>query len=70
MQRLTRWWRARQRAIDCAVLWPECVAAAGSLEGAKTAFMMHAFNDSAWVAVYEDGLWAKIDTFTETEASP
>jgi hypothetical protein len=70
MKRLTRWWHARQRQIDCRILWPACVEQASNLEAAKTAFMMHAFSDLAWSSHYGDALWEKIDSFTATRATP
>ncbi len=71
MRWLITWWHTRQRTIDCQILWPSLVLRAGSLEGAKTAFMMHALGDAAWLSRYQGGeLWAKIDTFTAEEARP
>jgi hypothetical protein len=46
---IKRWWRARQRAIDANILWPECIAAAkGNRVLAEKAFLTHANIDPAY----------------------
>lgn len=51
----------RQREIDVRVLWPQLKkAAAGDMEGARLAFMMHAINDPAWVVYYGADLWKEV----------
>lgn len=53
---LQNWLWARQRAIDLAVLWPQCKEIAPDLDHARAAFAVHAFNDPAWVRYYKDRL--------------
>jgi hypothetical protein len=50
------WWRARQRKIDVATLWPQCLAGANDIDHALLAFTVHAFNDPAWLALGEEEL--------------
>lgn len=45
------WWE-RQRATDLEILWPTCKAQAQTLDHAKAAFAVHAFNDKAWIRHY------------------
>ena len=41
-----------QRNFDLNVLWPECKKLAPSLDVARAAFAVHAFNDAAWIEHY------------------
>ncbi len=50
------WWWAKQREIDLDVLWPQCKAKADSLEAARSAFALHAFNTPAWIRHYKEEL--------------
>lgn len=50
------WWRRRQRKLDVEILWPELKAQASDLAAARTAFVFHAINDSAWVEYDADDL--------------
>lgn len=57
-----KWWRCRQRSIDLQILWPSCCELAPTLDHAKAAFAVHAFNDNAWTDDYDhDALKAYID---------
>ena len=60
-EEILAWWRARQRAIDIAILWPICVERAPNIDRAKAAFALHAFNDPAWLALGEDELIRRIE---------
>ena len=55
------WWRARQRRIDLAVLWPQCLAGAKDIDHALVAFAVHCFNDPCWLALGEDELRHQIN---------
>ena len=55
------WWRARQRRIDLAILWPQCLAGANNIEHALLAFTVHCYNDPAWLALGEDELRFQIN---------
>lgn len=48
---IMRWWRARQRRIDIAILWPACKEYAGDLDQARAAFAIHAYMDPAWTSL-------------------
>ena len=50
------WWQARQRKIDVATLWPQCLAGANDLDHALLAFTVHCFNDPAWLSLGEEEL--------------
>jgi hypothetical protein len=62
MKWLLKFWRARQRAIDLDILWPECLRQAKeweqadvpALDLAKAAFMTHCANDPAWTKDYDE----------------
>lgn len=54
---LQRWWWSRQRAIDLRILWPACKEGAASIDHARAAFALHAFNDPAWVREYGENLY-------------
>lgn len=58
---LRTWWRARRRKLDLEILWPVCKEEASSLDYAKAAFAVHAYNDPAWRDFNEDELIAFID---------
>jgi hypothetical protein len=46
---LRGWWRARQRRLDCELLWPSLVAGAeGNIRWAQNAMLQHAMTDPAW----------------------
>jgi hypothetical protein len=63
------WWRARQRKIDLAILWPICIKGAVmndlGLDHAKAAFAYHCFNDPAWLTLGEDEIVRQIDALAE-----
>lgn len=58
---IMKWWRARQRKVDLAILWPVCVENAPDLDHAKAAFAVHAFSDPAWQDFNDDELKRFID---------
>jgi hypothetical protein len=58
---IMRWWHARMRRFDLAILWPSCKEEARDLDHAKAAFAVHAFNDPAWLSLGQDELMARID---------
>jgi hypothetical protein len=62
---IVNWWRARQRQLDLEILWPICKQGAGqnelSLDHARAAFAIHAFNDPAWLCLGEDAIFEFID---------
>ena len=39
---------AAMRRVDIDILWPQLLATSGSLEKARTAFLMHMMMDRAW----------------------
>ncbi len=53
----------RRRSFDLDVLWPACKEGSeGSIEHAKAAFAVHAFNDRAWTDYFsKEELKAFID---------
>ena len=55
------WWRAWQRRIDLEILWPICKREAPDLDHARAMFAVHAYNDSAWLCLGEEALFAAID---------
>ena len=60
-----KWWRAHQRRMDLAILWPVCKQEAPTLEHAKLAFLTHALNDTAWTKDYgREALVRYVDTLT------
>jgi len=63
--RLFRWlrdlWHARQRMIDLDVLWPACRETAPTLDRARAAFAVHAFNDPAWQRLGDAEIIRRID---------
>lgn len=59
--KLIGWWRAKQRAMDMEILWPECKRLAPDLDTARAAFVMHAFNDKAWTSLGHDAMFDAID---------
>lgn len=59
---LREWWWARQREQDMQLLWPVCKEQAPTLEHAKAAFAVHAYDDPCWIDYYgHDELRAFID---------
>ena len=62
---MIRWlvglWYAHLRAIDLAVLWPQCVSQARDLDHAKAAFAVHAMHDPAWLFLGPDEAIRLID---------
>jgi hypothetical protein len=54
-------WQARQRRIDLAILWPQCLAGAKHIDHALVAFAVHCYNDPAWLALGEDELRHQIN---------
>jgi hypothetical protein len=61
---LIRHWHARQRAIDLDILWPSCRDQATTLDHARAAFAVHAFNDPAWIELGEDEIYRRIYELT------
>jgi len=71
-------WRAMQRRIDIAILWPSCKRIAiendpwrtehpqlTALDCAKGAFMVHCALDPAWTTDFtEDEIAARVDELT------
>jgi hypothetical protein len=49
---LGKWWRGRKRDTDLKVLWPQILKEASDLDAARTAFGLHAINDTAWTTDY------------------
>jgi hypothetical protein len=43
------WWYWRLRRIDMKFLWPSCRRISPNIDQARAAFMVHAFNDPAWM---------------------
>jgi len=42
-------WRARQRKLDCEILWRSLVdGAEGDIRWAQNAMLLHAMSDAAW----------------------
>ncbi len=58
---MRNWWYAKCRATDMEILWPTCLREGGTLERAKTAFMIHCMLDPAWQVLGE----AKIIEFVD-----
>lgn len=58
---LFKWYDARRRNIDLAILWPICKERAASLDQAKAVFAVHAFNDPAWMSLGHDAVFAAIN---------
>ena len=56
LKRIRSWWWPQQRTQDLLILWPVCKANAPTLDHAKAAFAVHAFNDPAWYAHYGEQL--------------
>lgn len=54
-------WYRRLRGIDLKILWPACVRQASSLDVARGAFALHAFNDKAWLFLGEQAIYDAID---------
>jgi len=61
LRSIKRKWHARQRAIDIATLWPECCRLTPTLDHAKATFAVHAYNDSAWTSLGDDGIYDAIE---------
>lgn len=61
MNWLRKIWFARLRRIDLEILWPSCKKQAPSMDQAKAAFAVHAFNDRAWLFLGEDEIIREID---------
>jgi hypothetical protein len=61
MRALLKWWRRRQRELDLEILWPACLEYSTSLDEAKAAFAMHAFNDRAWTSLGEAEIIRRIE---------
>lgn len=55
------WYDARRRRIDLEILWPACKEQARTLDQAKAAFAVHAFNDPAWSSLGREGIYLIID---------
>lgn len=58
---LQKFWYARCRKLDMEILWPSCLSQAPSLDHAKAAFAVHAFNDPAWLFLGRDTVHQFID---------
>lgn len=58
------WYDARRRRIDQEILWPSCKDGARDIDHAKAAFAVHAFNDSAWLALGEDEIKRRVEELT------
>jgi len=54
-------WYARLRRIDMQILWPCCKEQAKTLDQAKAAFAVHAYNDRAWAILGEVEVFRIID---------
>ena len=65
------WWRARQRRLDCEILWPELVAGAeGDIRWAQNGMLTHAMSDRAWCdEMTELEIYRVIIRLTEAESA-
>jgi hypothetical protein len=65
MVRLVAAWQALTRRLDVRFLWPSCRDEAarrgGSVDLARAAFAMHAYNDPAWLALGPDEIYRRIE---------
>ena len=63
--RFLRWLQSlyykRCRRLDLEILWPICCDRAETLDKAKAAFALHAFNDDAWLILGEKEVYRLID---------
>jgi hypothetical protein len=57
-------WYARCRRLDLELLWPSCLDYAPTIQHAKAAFAVHAFNDRAWMVLGEQEVTRLIDGLT------
>jgi hypothetical protein len=67
---LRAWWRARQRKLDCEILWPSLVAGAeGDVRWAQNAMLQHAMTDAAWREEMDElEIYRAIAQLTERES--
>lgn len=54
----------QQRRIDLQILWPICRDKAKSLDHARAAFAVHAFNEIAWMCLGEEEVKRRIGELT------
>lgn len=66
-RRLRRYNRARNRALDVDVLWPQILRNARGLAEAKNMFLVHAQSDPAW---YKEMSNKEIADFVDVMESP
>lgn len=69
MNWLMKRWYARCRKIDLQILWPICVKYSVTLDHAKAAFAVHAFEDKAWMVLGEEGVTDFIDKLEAPKAT-
>ena len=71
MRRARGWWRARQRQLDCEILWPSLVEAAeGDLRSAQNGMLLHCLNEPAWRdEMSEVEIYRVIIRLTENESA-
>jgi hypothetical protein len=57
-------YNARRRALDIQILWPACKEQAATIDYARAAFAMHAFNDEAWTCLGDEEIKRIITTLS------